>query len=214
MGITNPQLVNQYSQLHNSKAYGQSVHELALQIHACVLDLKPATVLEYGCGQSELYRLFENAVSKWVRYDPAIEAISRIPVESVDMVINTDVLEHIPQSDLRDVLGHIRSYSDKAFFSIATRPAREWLPNGENAHCTVMTENEWLGVIKEYFPQAHIVHARQGYSCLILTWQSSAASLIHQIELLKHKAETADMPFLRRARRRLRKMRRALFAQR
>lgn len=212
MAITNQQLVNQYSQLHKSKTYGQSVHDLALQIHACMLDLKPTTVLEYGCGQSELYRLFESAGSKWVRYDPAIEAISRIPIESADLVINTDVLEHIPRHDLHDVLGHIRSYSDKAFFSIATRPARERLPNGENAHCTVMTENEWLRVIKQYFPRAHIVHVRQGYSCLILTWQSSAASLVHQIELLKQKAQAADMSFFKRARRRLRKARRALFA--
>jgi hypothetical protein len=210
MPITDPRLIRQYSQIHQSKTYGQSAHEQLLQIHACILDLKPATVLEYGCGQSDLHQLLGITDVNWVRYDPAIEALSNLSIQSADFVVNTDVLEHIPRSDVDDVLGHIRSLSDKVFFSIATRPARKILPNGENAHCTVLPCEEWLCIIKRHFPYAEIAYACLEQSCTILTWQSSVGSLIHGIELLKRKAETSDVHFLKRAKRRLRKIRRRL----
>ena len=43
----------------------------------------------------------------WVRYDPAIPELSTIPIERADFIVNTDVLEHIPEQDIGDVLEHI-----------------------------------------------------------------------------------------------------------
>lgn len=34
------------------------------------------------------------------------------------MIINTDVLEHIPKSDIADVLNHIKSLSNNVFFCL------------------------------------------------------------------------------------------------
>ena len=71
-------------------------------------------------------------------------------VYRADVVINTDVMEHIPAEDINEVLGHIKSLSNNVFFNISTRPANQKLPNGENAHCTVWSDEKWLR--KKFFP--------------------------------------------------------------
>jgi len=184
MAITDPYLVAQYSRIHGSKTYGQTCHAHAAAIHACLIDLKPQVVVEYGCGQSELGRMLPYA-GRWVRYDPAISGIDRLDERRADLVINTDVLEHVPQDDLDDLLANIASLSDRVFFSICTRPALEVLPDGQNAHCTVWPPNRWLEVLSRHFPHTILAHERRGESCVFVTWNSGVAALIGQIEELQ-----------------------------
>ncbi|MBI3317997.1 MAG: hypothetical protein HYZ90_02465 [Candidatus Omnitrophica bacterium] len=188
MSITNQKYVDLYSQLHSAKEYGQSCHEFSLQILACILDLKPAAVLEYGCGQSALHKTIGPEGIRWVRYDPAIPSLSDLTITRCDLVINTDVMEHIPEQDVDDVLAHIRSFSENVFFNIATRPAKEILPNGENAHCTVWSSDQWLNRIKKHFPCAEVVFSYPLHSCVIITWRSSVSRVISEIERLKQAA--------------------------
>lgn len=184
MGLRDPHLIDQYACIHRSKAYGQTCHGYALAIHACLIDLKPEVVLEYGCGQSELGRILPHA-GRWVRYDPAIPGIDHLPAIEADLVINTDVLEHIPERDVDELLDHIASCGDKVFFSICTRPALEILPDGQNAHCTVWPASRWQEVLVRHFPRAVLAHENPGDSCVFVTWPSGVAELIGRIEDLK-----------------------------
>lgn len=181
MAITDPYLVSQYSQIHLCKTYGQTCHAHAAAIHACLIDLKPQVVVEYGCGQSELERMLP-FTGRWVRYDPAIAGIDRLDERKADLVINTDVLEHVPDNDLDDLLANIASLSDRVFFSICTRPALEILPDGQNAHCTVWPPARWREVLARHFPNVVLAHERRGDSCVFVTWRSGVAELIGQIE--------------------------------
>jgi hypothetical protein len=210
MTIADDKLISQYASIHSSKRYGQGTNDLALHIQTCLLDLKPGTVLEYGCGQSLLYKNLNLNGARWVRYDPAIPELSVIPIEQADMAINTDVLEHIPETDIDDVLKHIRSFSPNVFFNISTRPAREILPDGTNAHCTVWDADTWLARLQRFFPDATLVHVRPGYSCMLVTWKSPIVGVLAQIEELSlaHRAYTT--PVLKKVERKIRRFRNKL----
>jgi len=172
MAITDPKLIEQYRHIHQTSRFGVSAHQFEAQIQACVVDLKPKTILEYGCGQSQLYKTLELAGADFVRYDPSIPALADLEIDKADLIINTDVLEHIPAGDLDSVLSHMRSFGDKVFFNIATRPARRTLPNGENAHCTIWSAEKWLPVLQRHFPETRLLIEKPGYECTFITWSS------------------------------------------
>jgi hypothetical protein len=186
MTIVDPALQNQYAQLHRTTTYGAGADRFLLHIQACVSDLKPGRILDYGCGQSNLANDLVLETATFHRYDPAIPEIAMLPVTSADLIVNTDVMEHIPKSDVPDVLAHIRSISESVFFNIATRSARQILPDGRNAHLTVMTAEEWLTQIRCVFPSAEIVSEYPQHSCVITTW-SSVLPVLAGIERLREK---------------------------
>ncbi len=186
MAITNPELIEQYRHIHQTSRFGVSAHEFQAQIQACVVDLKPDIILEYGCGQSELYRTLETGPARFVRYDPSIPELAQLDIDRADLMINTDVLEHIPAEDLDAVLAHMRSFGDKVFFNIATRPARRTLPNGENAHCTIWPAERWLPLLQKHFPDTRLLIDKPGYECTFITWPSAPLErLIQDIDAFK-----------------------------
>lgn len=185
MAIIDERLIAQYRELYERKCYGQTAQELALEVQCCLLDLKPKVILEYGSGHSKLVDRLEIGESRWVHYDPAIPAISSVPIRSADLIINTDVMEHIPEHDVDDVLAHHRELSPFVFFHITTRAASKVLPNGENAHCTVWTPAAWLDAIKKFYPDANLVYTIADSSCFILTWRSPVASVICRVLKLR-----------------------------
>lgn len=77
-------------------------------------------------------------------YDPGVEAISEYPTPK-EMVICTDVLEHIPVEDLdwfMDELGRLAT--KHVHVSVHMGPAFTILPNGWNAHVTVRPREWWI----------------------------------------------------------------------
>lgn len=115
------------------------------------------TLLDYGCGSCKQYT--DHKLDKFWNlkelycYDPGLKKFEKKPTKKYDAVINTDVLEHIPEQYVYDVISDIFSYANKlVYFSIATALARAILPNGENAHCTLKTHTEWVNIIRKYKP--------------------------------------------------------------
>ncbi len=138
MAILNEALIEQYRILHQSSEYGTSGARWATEIGEVIDLLHPETVLDYGCGRMEL---------GWDRYDPAVPGFEEVPRASYDLVLCTDVMEHIPEGDVLDVLWHIRGLSRRAYFNISTRPSTILLPNGDNAHATVQAPELWRRVL-------------------------------------------------------------------
>lgn len=128
------------SDLHAGGNYGRHGDKWAERVDQLVQEYHAATVLDYGCGQGSLGRALGEIVRE---YDPAIPEKSATP-SPVDLVVCTDVLEHIEPACLGDVLDHLRDLSRKAcFVVIATRPAQKFLADGRNAHLIVETDDYW-----------------------------------------------------------------------
>ena len=100
-------------------------------------------ILDYGCGKGYL------GTNK--KYDPAVDEFSKDP-EPADLVVCTDVLEHIESECLDDVLKHIRSKMKQAgYFTIGCSPAAKKLPDGRNAHLIIQSPEWWLLKLSEFF---------------------------------------------------------------
>jgi len=134
-------------QLHaDPRGFGGDGKKHAQAVYDYARLLKARAVLDYGCGEGtlkvELKRL------GWARsvqeYDPAMRGKDHLP-KPADLVVCTDVLEHVEPERLDTVLRHLRLLTSKgAYLVIATRPANKVLPDGRNAHLIQQPPDWWL----------------------------------------------------------------------
>ena len=139
---------------HHSKhpSYGKSFDVHYPYIGAIVYYLGCKSLIDYGCGKNLLVDKFREAgVEGAVKYDPAIPGIDKLPDQVFDCLINTDVLEHIPEDDLPAVLETFKRLSSTAIIIPHLGKAKAILPNGENAHCTIKTPSEWRSLFERYY---------------------------------------------------------------
>lgn len=125
----------------NGKHYLQDVINIAKELNT-------QDILDYGCGKSSLAQNIPFIIKQ---YDPAVPKYSALP-RAADLVVCTDVLEHIEPECLDDVLEHLRTLVKKmGLFTVATRPAKKTLPDGRNAHLIQQSGRWWLLKILEKF---------------------------------------------------------------
>lgn len=131
------------------KSLKPHLKEINKIFHIKVLQKGEAKVLNYGCGKAK----FEPKEWNAFRYDPAIPEYENKPKEKFDIVVCTDVMEHIPAENVPSVLRDIFSFKNPAgiaFFSICVRPAWNKLPNGQQAHATVLPPVWWKKQFDKY----------------------------------------------------------------
>lgn len=141
---------------------GREVCDYAATIRAQLRLTLSRTVLDYGAGKGNQYRLHVAAqgqvygslceywdVDEVTCYEPGQASTSQAPNHADDLVVCTDVLEHIPELDLPWVINEIFSHARNAVFcSIAAYPAFARLPDGENAHVTIRPPAWWHGLLQ------------------------------------------------------------------
>lgn len=135
-------------ELHSRpEGYGGSSGRHAKDVIEFANKLRAELVLDYGCGQGRLRKGMEKLGLGKLRvheYDPAIEGKDKRP-KPADLVVCTDVLEHIEPDKLGFVLAHIWRLSIKgAFLVIAIRPANKIMADGRNAHLIVESVPWWI----------------------------------------------------------------------
>lgn len=109
------------------------------------------TVLDYGCGKGNLKRALDNADCIVAEYDPAIKGKDALP-DPAELVVCTDVLEHIEPKHLNAVLRDLRRVTQKRLFAvISCRPAGKTLADGRNAHLLVKPGAWWRAKLLEHF---------------------------------------------------------------
>ena len=135
--------------LHETnKHYGTSGHKWAQQLIQLTKLVQSTDVLDYGCGKSTLAQNLPFAIRE---YDPAIPKHSAPPAPA-DIVICTDVLEHIEPDCVVEVLKNIcRLTKQLAFLGVANHAAKKVLEDGRNAHLIQENELFWLGHILPLF---------------------------------------------------------------
>jgi hypothetical protein len=164
-------LLEQYQQMHNEgdkrlgipaeRTFpGQSLPQQAPHIKRWIERTGAQTILDYGSGKGEQYRLqrfvdphtqvdHPDIRAYWsVReircFDPAYSPFAELPRGTFGGVICTDVLEHCPEDDVAWILDELFAFAEKfVFANIACFPARKRLPSGGNAHCTVKPVKWW-----------------------------------------------------------------------
>ena len=130
MKIT-PEYLALNREMHSRGTYGVSGSKWAHAVLKLADGLGTRDILDYGCGQ----RTLERALGFPIRnYDPCIAELAAEPAPA-DLVVCTDVLEHIEPDCLDDVLDDLKRVTRKlGFFVIANRPAKKFLADGRNAH--------------------------------------------------------------------------------
>lgn len=134
--------------------YGGSSGKWVATVAHLVRTLRLSSVLDYGCGKGLLKQGLARLVADGsdqtdlaglVReYDPAIPGKDAAPAPA-ELVVCTDVLEHVEPSYLDAVLDDLRRLTlNVAFLNVATRPAEKTLPDGRNAHLIVEPSSWWL----------------------------------------------------------------------
>ena len=144
-----PEYKSLQEQFHNDRPdYGISGSRYADQVFHLAKGMQTRDVLDYGCGKCTLS---QNLPFPIQNYDPFIPAYSARPVPA-DLVVCTDVMEHVESEHVDSVLEDINSLSKKAaFFQIATRPASKTLPDGRNAHLVIQNVGWWTRTLLAYF---------------------------------------------------------------
>lgn len=141
----------QLEEMHAEKAhFGAGAAEKHLDMIRDVADSVAArTILDYGAGKQSLAKAMKDRTV--FSYDPAVPEISEEP-DPADLVVCTDVLEHIEPDCLDDVLADIRRCSKKcALLTVCTVPAAKHLPDGRNAHLIVENSRWWLRKLLHHF---------------------------------------------------------------
>ena len=112
------------------------------------------SVLDYGCGKGYLAKALPFPI--W-EYDPAIPGKDESP-HAADLVVCTDVLEHIEPEKLLFVLDDLlRCTKQVGFFAIHTGPAHKTYADGRNTHLIQQGQDWWENKLSDFFKVAKIV---------------------------------------------------------
>ncbi len=141
--------------MHQKENWGSSGKSWVDTLEPILKKFEPKTILDFGCGQGTLKQELIRR-NKWkgfvTEYDPGIPGKDKVPTGTYDMVVCTDVMEHIEPAYVQSVLQQIISYKpETVFFVIATRPAKAVLPDGRNAHLIIEKPKWWCDELDDYF---------------------------------------------------------------
>jgi ubiquinone/menaquinone biosynthesis C-methylase UbiE len=138
------------------------------------------TLLDLGCGSGragkELQRwgliptgidLVSDGFTS--SYELLLASIWDLPQRQWDLTFCSDVLEHIPETQIDRSLSEVSRVTNRGvFFSISTRPDNTGALIGEILHVTVHDINWWLPKLEKYFKTQHVHYDQE--SCEILYW--------------------------------------------
>jgi len=135
--------------LHKRPEYGIGGARHAKRVRSILATLPPdATVLDFGCGKGRLQHALPFPIAQ---YDPAVKQYAAVPLPA-DLVVCTDVLEHVEPDRLIAVLTELRRCMIRVgYFVIHTGAARKTLADGRNAHLIQQDARWWRRQLKPFF---------------------------------------------------------------
>jgi len=162
------ELLTSYKKLHKEegKFRGISLVPLVPTLINVIKENNSKTLLDYGCGKAIPYSKKECksiGLKKPVQelcnldsfdlYDPAYPKYNKLSKKKYDIVVCTDVMEHIAEQDIDYVLKDILSHSKKTvFLNISCQPAlkhfKEGKFKGQNVHVSVFHGTWWSDKVK------------------------------------------------------------------
>lgn len=118
------------------------------------------SILDYGCGKALAWKFWRSpggntlgdtlGAETVTLYDPGFPPHAERPEGKFDVVICTDVLEHVPEPDIDAVLDDIFGYASQgAFLAISISESPGWFADGSNHHATVKEPEWWQAKLTE-----------------------------------------------------------------
>lgn len=180
-------LIQQYRVIHGREAYGNTSVKNLPYLLPLLDDLKPASIIDFGCGQSTLADELQRATgARIARYDPAIPKYSVRPEGKFDLLVNVDVLEHVPEDELEPIIADMAALARNAIIIVDMGPAVLILPDGRNAHVTQQNEEWWKQRLGTHFPYLEPIRVRSRRRAAFKTWKTrEARPLRHFLIFLK-----------------------------
>lgn len=132
-------------ELNGKENFGKR-KSLPKYLDSIISKYNPTSILDFGCGTGSLVNTLSDMFpAKVIKgYDPGNENYNdNCSNQKFDLVISTDVLEHIEPEFLQQTLEFLKERSDKFYHLIALSPSRVILPDGRNAHLILQTKDWW-----------------------------------------------------------------------
>ena len=127
--------------------HADTVLRLMATLKDKVVEGQPS-LLDYGCGKGYLGKALPFPI--W-EYDPAIPE-KATPPRPADLVVCTDVLEHVEPDHLQAVLADLkRVVKQIGYFTIHTGPAVKTYADGRNTHLIQQPKAWWEKKLSRYF---------------------------------------------------------------
>lgn len=164
--LITPEYQQLQEQFHLARPdYGTSSHKHVEPILGIAKMLGSRDILDYGCGKAQLQKGIPYPIQN---YDPCMPEYSRRP-SPADLVVCTDVLEHIEPACLKEVMDDLARLTRRVIFvNVACRPASKVLPDGRNAHLIQETPNWWLTWLLPRFELQSFQAAKGDFTALLV----------------------------------------------
>ncbi len=142
------------ARLHQDKAsFGMGGDKYADLVKRLRASTNSESVLDYGCGKGNLARNLPFPI--W-EYDPAVSGKEHLP-RPADLVICTDVLEHVEQDKIGPVIDDLARCTKRlAYIVIHTGPARKTYADGRNTHLIQQGAKWWRERLEKMFSVAKV----------------------------------------------------------
>lgn len=164
--LISPEFRDLNARLHQEKPeFGVGGDKYAPMITSLRAKTGCDSVLDYGCGKSLLAKALKFPI--W-EYDPAIPGKEALP-RAADLVVCTDVLEHIEPERLDFVLKDIQRCTRKlAYVVVATGPARKSYADGRNTHLIQQPRQWWESRLSKFFSIGKIFERASDLQIILL----------------------------------------------
>lgn len=148
-----------YTEIHKNTPFGKRA-KIPDHLKEFIHMHQPRSLLDFGCGKGNLLKTLKESYPSMtiLGYDPANPEYD-ISIPIVDMIISTDVLEHIEHENINQVLEMFYLKAKYHYHLISCAPAKLILPDGRNAHL-IQESAEWW---KNKFTQAGFSVIKEEY---------------------------------------------------
>jgi 2-polyprenyl-3-methyl-5-hydroxy-6-metoxy-1,4-benzoquinol methylase len=161
--------IDLYKQLHKQRSYGDTGSVYTDDVKSFIDDTEALSILDFGSGTGTLRAALHNKYSIEIdEFDPCVPGKEIIPKERYELVITTDLLEHLFEEEIDNLFEEILTLKPKFMYhAISTRTARILLPDGSNCHKTVKDAEWWSNKIKNLLNPNSIEQKEVNDDCVI-----------------------------------------------
>lgn len=136
-------LKSAYTEIHKNTPFGKRA-KIPPHLKEFIKEKNPMSILDFGCGKGNLVKILAESYSdkQIMGYDPANPEYD-IVLPVVEMIVSTDVLEHVEPEYIDSVLELLHTKAPLQYHLISCAPAKLILPDGRNAHLIQETPEWW-----------------------------------------------------------------------